>query len=293
MIRRVSSFALVPALFVAASCRTTAPEDYSDVKFIANWSPASCIVSKVDKPALKMCITGNGNRKNAEAKTTESLNQWLAPLQARYKNIATEITFGCDNPDGYVNVNAGNGTGFAGPGRILQIYDSSALGTWLHEFGHAFACLGDTYVGGAAGACMGGQPKSIMCWGLLLKNITEDDVNGLLAQYVKLAKPTALTDPEGDEDGDEVLNKVDLCPNTKAGSDVWHDEQDGKWMGCAFGQSVVPLPKPVDPNADDDKDGVLNPVDKCPSTPTGAKVWVDEQNGKWRGCAGGQTPTLT
>lgn len=113
-----------------------------------------------------------------------------------------------------------------------------------------------------------------------------------VAQYVKLGKPASVTDPEGDEDGDGVTNAQDLCPNTKDGSDVWHDEQDGKYPGCAVGQSLVPLPKPLDPNADDDQDGVPNVKDKCPGSAAGANVWDEEEGGKWQGCAGGQTPTL-
>ncbi len=286
---------VIALALVSASCRTVGdtPEDSSsDVKFLDNWDPSTCIVAHVDKPSLRVCVDGTGDIAHAQKMTEMALKQWLAPLQARYQNIATTIEFGCDHPDATVIVSSGSGTGWAGPGFVKKIFDSSELGTWLHEFGHAFACLGDTYVGGQAGACLAGQPKSVMCWGLLLNNLTEDDVNGVLQQYLKLGSQAALAAPEGDEDKDGIINAQDKCPGTIAGAVVWHDQQDGKWRGCGANQSPVPLPVPIDPSADDDGDSVANKSDHCPATPHGAVIWQEQENGQWRGCATGQTPIL-
>ena len=57
----------------------------------------------------------------------------------------------------------------------------------------------------------------------------------------------------GDDDGDEVMNDVDLCPLTPTGETV-----DAN--GCSQTQ------------LDDDGDGVMNDVDLCPSTPTATNV---------------------
>ncbi|MDX1830014.1 MAG: endonuclease, partial [Lutibacter sp.] len=59
--------------------------------------------------------------------------------------------------------------------------------------------------------------------------------------------------PNGDSDGDGVLDADDLCPNTPTGETVDAD-------GCSNGQ------------LDDDNDGVQNSDDLCPNTPTGEAV---------------------
>jgi outer membrane protein OmpA-like peptidoglycan-associated protein len=56
-----------------------------------------------------------------------------------------------------------------------------------------------------------------------------------------------------DDDKDGVINPSDLCPNTPAGERV-------DASGCS------------DSQRDDDRDGVMNSRDKCPNTPAGTKV---------------------
>ncbi|MFA7500370.1 MAG: OmpA family protein [Sulfurimonas sp.] len=57
---------------------------------------------------------------------------------------------------------------------------------------------------------------------------------------------------DGDDDNDGVLNSVDECPNTPAGTKV-------NAVGCKI-------------DGDDDNDGVLNSVDECLNTPAGTSV---------------------
>ncbi len=67
--------------------------------------------------------------------------------------------------------------------------------------------------------------------------------------------PEPAPEPEpidGDDDNDGVLNSVDKCPTTPAGTTVDAD-------GCKV-------------DGDDDNDGVLNSVDQCPTTPAGNVV---------------------
>jgi endonuclease I len=101
--------------------------------------------------------------------------------------------------------------------------------------------------------------------------------------------------PNGDSDGDGVLDTVDLCPNTPTGAVV-----DAN--GCSNGQldddndgvqnsldlcSATPAGETVNADGcsqsqlDDDGDGVMNNVDQCPNTPTGAIVDAN-------GCSNGQ-----
>ena len=77
--------------------------------------------------------------------------------------------------------------------------------------------------------------------------------------------PAAKAVIDGDDDNDGVLNSVDECQRTAAYMKV-----DEKGCMVVSEDKVVPVPvpvvvpKPVD--GDDDKDGVLNSMDKCPST---------------------------
>ena len=66
------------------------------------------------------------------------------------------------------------------------------------------------------------------------------------------AQEVAAKPVDGDDDNDGVLNSIDKCPNTPAGTEV-------DAAGCKI-------------DKDDDNDGVLNSRDRCPNTPAGAKV---------------------
>jgi OOP family OmpA-OmpF porin len=76
-----------------------------------------------------------------------------------------------------------------------------------------------------------------------------DYVAGLGIQYSWGGTPARRV---VDTDGDGVLDDMDKCPGTPAGT--------------AVDSSGCPLPQ------DDDGDGVTNDIDKCPGTPAGAKV---------------------
>ena len=64
---------------------------------------------------------------------------------------------------------------------------------------------------------------------------------------------TVIQDPNGDEDGDGVINANDVCSNTPSGETV-------DINGCGESQK------------DDDNDGVFNNLDLCPNTPSGESV---------------------
>ncbi len=66
------------------------------------------------------------------------------------------------------------------------------------------------------------------------------------------AQEVAAKPVDGDDDNDGILNSIDKCPNTPAGTEV-------DAAGCKI-------------DKDDDNDGVLNSRDRCPNTPAGAKV---------------------
>ena len=124
-------------------------------------------------------------------------------------------------------------------------------------------------------------------------------MNRTLAVFIALLMTTVslagcIGDGNGDDDGDEVMNDVDLCPLTPTGEAVDTD-------GCSQSQldddgdlvmnnldlcPLTPTGETVDADGcsqsqlDDDGDGVANGVDICPLTPTGETADAD-------GCHGG------
>lgn len=75
---------------------------------------------------------------------------------------------------------------------------------------------------------------------------------GINIPFGKKPQPEPVKPVDGDDDNDGVLNSIDACPNTPAGTKV-------DATGCKV-------------DGDDDNDGVLNSVDACPTTPAGDKV---------------------
>lgn len=87
--------------------------------------------------------------------------------------------------------------------------------------------------------------------------------------------------PPKDADGDGVVNKADLCPNTPVGDAV--DANGCSLPKDADGDGVTddrdqcantPAGAKVDANgcSDQDNDTVMDPSDRCPNTPAGVKV---------------------
>ena len=212
---------------------------HSDLRYLdSGWDTNHCGVRHARDGAIKVCVVGaGGSTAVGQSMAITSIKQWLEPLQSSFTGIASSVVMDCTAPHITVNIYGGSIGCFAGPG-FVNCGDGNPVGTWLHEFGHAFACLSDTYVNGQAGYCYAGQPKSVMCYGLLLDHITPDDSQGVTAAYNKLFS-SAGSNPGSDDDGDGELNGVDRCPNSPAGATVWHGQQNGQWRGCAQGQTPI------------------------------------------------------
>jgi hypothetical protein len=84
--------------------------------------------------------------------------------------------------------------------------------------------------------------------------------------------------PSDDEDGDGIVDELDLCSHTPHGAIVW---TYGDWIGCSVGQHRDGGSGTID----SDGDGVPDNKDRCTHTPSGSRVW---KFGEWIGCAGGE-----
>jgi hypothetical protein len=180
--------------------------------YVIAWNPSSCIIARSRRPRLRICVRGSGDLANGRVMARRALEAWLAPLRARYEGVASDIEFDCNAPDGTVNVYPGSGRAHASPGVVLGVYDRSAIGSWIHEFGHAFACLGDTYVNGRAGSCSPGQPRSVMCYGLLLNDVTADEVAGMYRQADRLSFPLRAVGDGGAPDASPPAPDASVAP---------------------------------------------------------------------------------
>jgi hypothetical protein len=236
------TLAVLTATAAITSGCTTAPTEADDevasdeAAYVVWQRSASCLVKKSLAPSIKICVTGWGDLARSRALTENALRQWLDAVRPLNAGVTSTIVFGCDAPDGRVHVD--NRGEYSMPADVY-VNNSSAQGTYIRELGHAFACLGDTYVGRTAGACMSGQPHSVMCDGLLRNDLSADDIAGVRAQFRALVgggPPPPPADPN-DLDGDGIANADDLCPNTPTGSHIWRDQLGGVWKGCAYGQT--------------------------------------------------------
>jgi hypothetical protein len=228
------------AMIALAGCgkpAATQPEASSS-KYILWGAGHGCLGTRAEQPVLKMCVTGTGDLARAQDMTAKAVGKWLAAIRPLADDVATGVEFACDgHQDGNVNLSAGDGIATGGQGTV-NIFDQSAFGTYLHEFGHAFACIGDTYVNGTAGQCMPEQPHSVMCDGLLRDNLSSDDVAAVRQQFAG-HNGVSPTPAFGDADGDGVDDGLDRCPATAAGAAVWHLENDGVFAGCAQSQTAL------------------------------------------------------
>ncbi len=86
-----------------------------------------------------------------------------------------------------------------------------------------------------------------------------------------------------DSDGDEVIDALDRCPNTPAGTPVTAEgcpqDSDGDGVIDALDRCLdTPAGTPVTAEGcprDSDGDGVIDALDRCPNTPTGTPVTAE------------------
>ncbi|MBI1861145.1 MAG: hypothetical protein HYR96_09535 [Deltaproteobacteria bacterium] len=160
-----------------------------------------CLIRKVFHPHITICVEGAGDHDRAKEMATRALMMWVEPLRIANTPLSHEIEFDCQRPDGWIVVKRQWEREHT-QGNVVTVSDQSAFGTYLHEFGHAFACIGDTYVNGLAGHCLFGQPHSVMCDGLLRKDLSDDDIKAVRFQFRTLVQ--TLSESQSDPNDDNL-----------------------------------------------------------------------------------------
>lgn len=171
-------------------------DQVSELDWLANGNAQGCTMRFAREPAIRVCVYGNAAQGQTLEKSRNfskrALLTWFRALRQIDDQVSSDVTFSCEKPHLKVNILSGNGTSMARCG-YAQIYSQRPYGTYLHEFGHAVAGLGDTYYGGSAGNCISGHPQSVMCWGAYgpddqagYNRLFPDDVKGIQTQYRKI-----------------------------------------------------------------------------------------------------------
>jgi hypothetical protein len=126
-----------------------------------------------------------------------ALSTWTNLVAKMSPWVTTKIVYSCKSP--HYNIKIYTTDSFARQfNRELRSFVSltetntifthtnavNTSGLLLHEFGHAFAGLGDTYVNGGNFDCQAGQPPSLMCSHFRYgSRIMKDDLEGLRSGY--------------------------------------------------------------------------------------------------------------
>jgi hypothetical protein len=300
---------------VISSClnNNSEKDSASSLHFLTMAGPQSCTIKSALKPQINICFRGSGVNQSIKTHTFNGVREYLNVLRPLNSEVTDNVVEDCSSPDLTVNVSNGNGVSTGGMRRI-NTYANKGYATILHELGHAFACLGDTYVGRQAGYCKKGQPESIMCWGAFgKKELYPDDIEGIRRQFKKIhpvnqsgAQASSNSQNQNqnqnqnqsqsqnsiqiqDHDQDGVADINDLCSKSPRGIKVW---KSGSWIGCSEGQfrdkksARAPVTFSINSgDSDSDGDGISNNIDLCSRTPQNARVWT---KGSWVGCAEGQ-----
>lgn len=126
-----------------------------------------CAVKNARDDSFKICLRGASTRPDFERHkeyATRAALTWLKLYRMLDYSVTTKVVLSCEQPAIVVNVLNGSGRSYAQPSQAW-LYAEVNQSTWVHEFLHAMAGLGDTYQGSTACQCRSGQPISNACCG--------------------------------------------------------------------------------------------------------------------------------
>lgn len=179
----------------------------SNLHFISFGDKQLATLKAMRSSIFKLCVQNqgfSGSMETQKANALQGLLVWYRAVRQIDPAIKNNIIFNCDNADVKVNVTGGGGRSYA-QGNSITLMAGNGDGSILHEYGHAFAGLADTYDTGTgqAGACVQGQPKSVMCWGMYGKHdsaghslLYDDDAKGIQANYKSVFPEFAKAVPD-------------------------------------------------------------------------------------------------
>lgn len=264
--------ALTLAVTATQGCKSNDAATNSEVKyevFPGSAQNSSCLFKIALSRPVKLCTINYGvsaqEAETIKTQVTKAFSIWTSALKtldgsahttlelsACAQNAQGQITTAADQ---YIHMRPGSGIPTSGPGAPLTIYPwmpnlagqalTLNMATVLHEFGHSFACLNDTYAGRQAGVCKPGQPNSVMCDNFSFQALQTDDIAGLKYNYdlYKGGRPVAQSghpnngtqQTAGGNSSGNVNGGDARCP---AGSVF--DPARGYCMSCPAGKTYNP-----------------------------------------------------
>jgi len=190
---------IIAMTVIAAGCGESKVDSHLD--FATFVSPSSAGLAHAREASFKICIEGSQNEiAKAQDYARRAMLTWLRALRQIDPKVTSRVEFSCSAPHQTIKLIPGSGTSTSGA-QHSNIYTERPYGTYLHEFGHSFAALGDTYDGGG-GSCTAGQPESLMCRGAYgnkdsqgFSTLYQDDVTGIQSRYRQIFSDVTAPDP--------------------------------------------------------------------------------------------------
>lgn len=179
----------------------------SNLDFISFGDNQLATLKAMRSSEFKLCVQNQGYSGSMDKQRENALQGllvWYRAVRQIDPAIKNNIKFDCNNADVEVNVTGGGDRSYA-EGNVITLMAGNGDGSILHEYGHAFAGLADTYDTGTgqAGACVQGQPKSVMCWGMYGKHdnaghslLYDDDAKGIQSNYKAVFPEFAHATPD-------------------------------------------------------------------------------------------------
>lgn len=161
---------------------------------------------------IRLCVVAGtevtiGARNLALENASKALAAWGGHALRIFPKVKTHIKKTCKDPHYTVTIHTTENfsrnhrkdlrayVDGKNPNRIEVNLSDLSYGLFLHEFGHAFVGLGDTYVDDASGKCKSEQPNSIMCSHYRFgTKLMTDDLNGLKNQLPEVFSSYLLVD---------------------------------------------------------------------------------------------------
>ncbi len=165
-----------------------------------------------------------------------ALKAWAYQVSRLSRFATTQVTHSCQSPHYYIKIYTVESFARqfnrdlrsfvkAEEGNTIYTHDAAvnSSGVLLHEFGHAFAGLADTYVNNGNYDCQNGHPASLMCshyrYG---SKIMSDDVEGLKQGYAISLGDYLTSKPFFEREFSQYLGEVIAnSPVTVKFSDLW------------------------------------------------------------------------
>jgi hypothetical protein len=195
-------FILIAVIGLMSSCREQDSENSQDSVLHWNYWNNPISFNGIYQTEMRICIAaqksvGAPTIDRAQITAIDALRTWAIQVRRLSRYATTKVVYSCASPHYRIIIYTSTSfarlfnsqlRSFVKTEQVNTIYTHdgavNAPGVLLHEFGHAFAGLGDTYVNGGNYDCQPGQPASLMCSHFRFgSKLMTDDLDGLKNVY--------------------------------------------------------------------------------------------------------------